>query len=86
MLTGAKEIPPFGLLINAILFALGAGWCYAVFKRWRSDLEELREVKDIVRKVVILGIWAVTVVIAILVVNFAGGVIGKIASGIGGLI
>ena len=62
----------FGLLINAILFALGAGWCYAVFKRWRSDLEELREVKDIVRKVVILGIWAVTIVIAVLVVNFAG--------------
>ena len=62
----------FGLLINAILFALGAGWCYAVSKRWRSDLEELREVKDIVRKVVILGIWAVTIVIAVLVVNFAG--------------
>lgn len=76
----------FGLLINAILFAVGAAWCYAVLKRWRSDLEELREVKDNIRKGVIVAIWAATVVIGILVVNFAVGVIGNIASGIRGLI
>ena len=72
----------FGLIINAVLFAIGTYWCYEVFGRWRSDLEELREVEDKYRKAVIIGIWAVTVVIAILVINAAVRLIAIIVAGI----
>ena len=75
----------FGLLFNAILLALGVVWCYHVIKRWRSDLEELREVEDTTRRLVIVGMWAVTVVIAVLVVNFAVGLIMAIVSALGDL-
>ncbi len=76
----------FGLLINAVLLALGLYWCYEVLGRWRSDLEELREVDDKYRKAAILGIWAATVVIAGLVINFAVGVIAGIVAGIRSLL
>ena len=76
----------FGLLINAVLLAFGMYWCYEVIGRWRSDLEELREVDDNLRKAVIVGIWAVTIVIASLVINFAIGLLTNIITGIRGLL
>ena len=72
----------FGLIINAVLLALGMYWCYEVIGRWRSDLEDVREVDDNLRRAVIIGIWAVTVVIAIFVINFAIGLITNIVTGI----
>jgi hypothetical protein len=76
----------FGVVINAILLALGIFWCYGVFSRWRSDLEDLREIDDNLQRAVIIGIWTVTVVIAILVVNFAVGLVANIVSGIRALL
>jgi hypothetical protein len=76
----------FGLIINAILLALGIYWCYEVFGRWHSDLEEVREIDDNLRKGVIIAIWAVTLVIAVLVINFALGVGADIVSGIRSLL
>ena len=75
----------FGHVIQALLFALGVYWCYAVIVRFSDDIKELSEVEDRIRKAVIVGIWAVTVVIAILVVKFVISVVGRIASGLPGL-
>lgn len=71
-------------LLQVLFFVVGVIWCYKVIWRWQEDLRELREVDDKVRKVVIVGVWAATVVIAILVVSFAVSVIVRIASGIAG--
>lgn len=72
----------FGLLLNAILLALGVVWCYQVIKRWRSDVEELRQVEDPIRRAVIIGIWVVTVLIALAVINFAVGFVIAVVTGI----
>ena len=72
----------FGLVVDAVLFSLGVYWCYIVLGRWLSDLEELREVKDGYRRAGVLFIWAVTIVIAIFVVNFAVAVVTNIVNGI----
>jgi hypothetical protein len=48
----------------------------------QSDLEDLRKVDDTLEKAVIIGIWAVTIVIAVLVINFAVGFVGTIVSAI----
>lgn len=73
-------------IIQALLFTLGVYWCYKVIARLRDDLEELRGAEEKIRKVVIVGVWVVTVVIAILVINFAVGAIGGIVSNINGLL
>jgi len=52
------------------LYILGAWWCYEVIARWRDDVKELREVKEITRKAVIIIVWGITIVIAILLVRF----------------
>ncbi len=72
----------FGLLLNLALFAIGAYWCYEMFGRWRSDLADLRDLDDNLQKVVIIGLWLITFVIAALVVNFAFGVIANIIEGV----
>ena len=73
-------------IIQALLFALGVYWCYKVIARLHDDLEQLREGESKITKAVIVGFWALTVVIAILVINFAVGVIGGIVSNINGLL
>ena len=72
----------FGLVIDAVLFAVGAYWCYEMFGRWRSDLADLRDLDDNLQKVVIIGLWLITFVIAALVVNCAFGVIANITEGV----
>ncbi len=75
----------FGIVIDAILLALGVYWCYVMLGRWRSDLEELRTVDDNIGRAVIIGLWALTAVIAFFVINFAVGLVANIISGIRGL-
>ena len=75
----------FGFIINATLFALGAYWCYEMLGRWRSDLDELRTVDDNMARAVIIGLWAITAVIAFFVINAAVGLIASTTSGIRGL-
>ena len=80
-----QMIYSFGTVIDAILFVVGGYWCYAMLGRWRSDLEELRTVDDITGRAVIIGLWALTAVIALFVINFAVGLVTGIISGIRGL-
>jgi predicted PurR-regulated permease PerM len=56
-------------LIWALLVALGAYWCYAIIKRFGSDMKELREVEETPRKAAIIIIWAITAIIAVAVVT-----------------
>ncbi len=68
----------FGLILNLVLFAVGAYWCYEMFGRWRSDLSDFRELDDNLQKLVILGLWLLMFFIAALVANAAFGVIASI--------
>ena len=72
----------FGTVIDAILFVVGGYWCYVMLGRWRSDLEELREVDDNAGRAAIIGLWAVTAVIAFFAINFAVSFVANIISGI----
>lgn len=74
------------ILIQVALFALGVIWCYKVITRWREDVEELRSDIEKIRKAVIIGIWAATVVIGVLVVRFAVKAILRIAMGVYGVL
>ena len=71
-----------GLLLNAVLLALGVFWCYQMFGRWRSDLADFRDLDDNLQKAVIVGLWLITFVIAAFVVNFSAGVIASIIGGL----
>lgn len=73
-----------GALLWVALLVLGVIWCKEVIGRWRSDVEELRGCEDKVRKAVIVGIWAVTLLIALMVIISAGGLLIIIAKGVYG--
>ncbi len=72
----------FGMLFNAVLFAVGVYWCYEMFGRWRSDLADLRDLDDSLQKLVILGLWLFTFIVAAFVANFAIALIIPIVQGI----
>ncbi len=69
-------------LIWALLVALGAYWCYAIIKRFPSDLKELREVEEIPRKAAIIIIWAITAIIAVAVITSSLPLAARIISAI----
>jgi len=66
-------------LTLAALYIFGVYWCYLVIRRFRDDIQELREVKGITRKVAIIFVWVITVPIAITVVGFLPVIIRNIA-------
>ena len=72
----------FGMLLNVVLFAVGVYWCYVMFGRWRSDLADLRDLDDSLQKLVIIGLWLFTLVVAAFVANFAVALIIPIVQGI----
>jgi uncharacterized membrane protein YdcZ (DUF606 family) len=70
----------FGLLGDGILFVVGLYWCNAMFRRWRSDLDELRTSRDIREWAVIAGLWGVTAFIFVCLIATSLGVVRSIAS------
>jgi len=50
------------------LFVLGVYFCFEVARRFRDDLQELREVKEAPRKAGIIIVWVITVVIAVILI------------------
>lgn len=66
------------------MFVLGVYWCWDVARRFREDLQELREVKEKPRKAGIIIVWAATFIIAVILiislvvitVRFAGFALG----------
>jgi uncharacterized membrane protein SpoIIM required for sporulation len=55
----------------AVLYFLGLWWCYEVIRRLPRDIQEIRQLKEITRTAVIIFVWALTVVIAILLIGYA---------------
>jgi hypothetical protein len=61
----------FYVLALAGLYILGLWWCYEVIGRFREDVKEIREIKGVTRKAVIIFIWAITVIIAIALIKYS---------------
>jgi hypothetical protein len=53
------------------LYILGVWWCYVVVRRLAQDVQEIREIKQTVRTCAIILVWAVTVVIAIVLILYS---------------
>jgi hypothetical protein len=67
----------FGLVWRAILLIAGIWWCKEIIGRWRDDVDELKT-PDWTRRGVILGLWAFTVVVLVLLGSFIWGLIANI--------
>jgi hypothetical protein len=65
----------FGLIVNAVLVALGILWCREMFGRWRKDLAEYRAAKDASTRQALMLLWGITAVIVLLLVNFVVGIL-----------
>ena len=72
----------FSMLIHAILLALGAWWCIEILRRWRDDLEKLREPDDRADRPVVIILWSITAVVAFLCIRFGISIGTSIVGGI----
>lgn len=72
-------MPSFGLLFIGILLILALWWIKEMFNRWREDWSELRNPEtDIIPRLVLIGMWLLTALIAF----YAISVLVMIAVGI----
>lgn len=62
------------------LYILGVWWCYEVIGRFREDIREIRELKGVTRKAVIIFIWILTVIIAIVLIRYSFVIIENLVS------
>ena len=51
----------FRALAIAAIYIFGLWWCYQVITRFRQDLREIFELKEVTRTVVIIFIWIITI-------------------------
>lgn len=58
--------------------AVGVLWCREMLGRWPRDIEAFRKAKDPSTRQVLVALWAMTAVIALLLVNFFVGILGNI--------
>lgn len=70
----------FNVFAMAGLYILGVLWCYEVICRFRQDVQELIELKEFTRKAAIILIWAITVVIAIVLIKYSVVMIKELIS------
>jgi len=66
----------YGFLLRASLLIAGVWWCKEILGRLRDDLAELKD-PDATRRGVIIGLWAVTAVIMVLIGMFAWSIIAN---------
>jgi uncharacterized membrane protein SpoIIM required for sporulation len=55
-------------LVLVIIYCFGLWWCYEVIRRFKRDVNEITELKDTTRTVVIIFVWILTIIIAVLLV------------------
>ncbi len=67
-------------LALAGLYILGLAWCYHVIGRFREDVREIRELKEITRRAAIIFIWIITVIIAIVLIRYSFVIIKELIS------
>lgn len=72
----------FGVLIDAVALVLGILWCRAMFKRCRSDFDELREAASVSKCMVIAALWGATCVVLCIVVGTSIGIVRGISAGL----
>ncbi len=48
-------------LAIAAIYLFGLWWCYEVITRFRKDLREIFELKEVTRTVVIIFVWIITI-------------------------
>jgi len=62
------------------LYVLGVVWCCQVIRRFREDVQEIRQVKEGTRTGAIILIWVLTAIIAILLIRYSLTAMHEIAS------
>ena len=72
------------IALKAALFVVGAFWCKEMFGRWREDVSSLRELKDLVRRGAIVGIWLITFGIIFLMARFVWGIAAPLVEALRG--
>ncbi|MBN2594871.1 MAG: hypothetical protein JXA81_15300 [Sedimentisphaerales bacterium] len=58
-------------LAIAAIYTFGLWWCYVVIGRFRQDLREIFELKQVTRTAVIIFIWIITIPIMLGLVLYA---------------
>ena len=74
------------MLIHAVLLVLGVLLCMAILRRWREDLERLREPADQADRPVVIIMWSIAVVVAFLCIRFGINIGTSIVAGIRSLL
>jgi hypothetical protein len=69
----------FGLLRDGVVFVVGFYWCRTMFRRWRSDLDELRTSRDVRDWVVIGALWGVTAFLMLFMIGTSVGLVRSLA-------
>jgi len=64
----------------ASLYILGAWWCYVVVRRLPQDVQEIRELKQTIRTLAIILVWAITVIIAIVLILYSFVIIRELTA------
>ena len=71
-----------GMAIDAVALTLGILWCRAIFKRCRSDFDELREADNVRKCMTIAALWGVTCVVLCIIVGTSIGLVRGIGAAI----
>jgi len=53
------------------LYVLGVGWCCQVIRRFREDVQEIRQGREGARRGAIIFIWVLTAIIAIILARYS---------------
>ena len=61
----------FRALAIASMYIFGCWWCYEVIRRFPQDVKEIFQLKQVVRTIVIIFIWVLTLPIALALIFYA---------------
>ncbi len=65
-------------LAIAAIYIFGLWWCYKVITRFREDLREIFELKEVTRTLVIIFIWIITIPIMLGLTIYGYVLIGRL--------
>lgn len=68
----------YGALAIAAIYIFGLWWCYEVITRFRQDLREIFELKEVTRILVIIFIWIITIPIMLGVIIYGYVLISRL--------
>lgn len=70
----------FHVLAIASAYIFGIWWCYEVIHRFRQDVKEIFQFKQVVRTVAIIIIWVLTIPIALALIWYTIYIIRNLIS------